>query len=305
MPSIQDLRRRLRAVKSTQQITKAMKMVAAARLRRAQERVTAARPYTKKMTQILGDLSQRASDFQHPLLTGRDDGSEAVTRKPRIVLALVTADKGLCGGFNTNIIKAANIFLREHASEEIELVLIGRKGNDFFSRRATKVRRTHLNITGTAKVSSTDAIEIAQQLIADFTNDENGSENQIEKVYLLYGEFKSALVQKPVVTQLLPIATLPESEAAATSSEGGGDYLYEQPAAEIFDVLLPKLVENRIYQALLESVASEMASKMTAMESASKNAGEIIDRLTLNMNRVRQAAITREIIEVVSGAEAL
>ncbi len=284
-------------------------MVAAARLRRAQERVTAARPYTKKMTQILGDLSQRATDFRHPLLTGRDNAGEAsvtgATGKSRIVLALVTADKGLCGGFNTNLIKAANIFLREHASEEIELVLIGRKGNDFFSRRATKIRRTHLNITGTAKVSSTDAIEIAQQLIADFTNDENGSENQIEKVYLLYGEFKSALVQKPVVTQLLPIATLPESEAAATSSEGGGDYLYEQPAAEIFDVLLPKLVENRVYQALLESVASEMASKMTAMESASKNAGEIIDRLTLNMNRVRQAAITREIIEVVSGAEAL
>ncbi len=276
-------------------------MVAAARLRRAQERVTAARPYTKKMTQILGDLSQRASDFQHPLLTGRDNAGEAATGKPRVILALVTADKGLCGGFNTNLIKAANIFLREHASEEIELVLIGRKGNDFFSRRPTKIRRAHLNITGTGKVTATDAIEIARQLIADFTNDENGSENQIDKVYLLYGEFKSALVQKPVVTQLLPIGTLPEGEAQASE----GNYLYEQPAAEIFDVLLPKLVENRVYQALLESVASEMASKMTAMESASKNAGEIIDRLTLNMNRVRQAAITREIIEVVSGAEAL
>ncbi len=279
-------------------------MVAAARLRRAQERVTAARPYTKKMTQILGDLSQRASDFQHPLLalpTGRGDAGEAPVGKSRIVLALVTADKGLCGGFNTNLIKAANIFLREHASEEIELVLIGRKGNDFFSRRPTKIRRTHLNITGTAKVTATDAIEIARQLIADFTASSTDAESGIDKVYLLYGEFKSALVQKPVVSQLLPIGTLPEGEAA----ESEGDYLYEQPAAEIFDVLLPKLVENRIYQALLESVASEMASKMTAMESASKNAGEIIDRLTLNMNRVRQAAITREIIEVVSGAEAL
>jgi F-type H+-transporting ATPase subunit gamma len=297
MPSIQDLRRRLRAVKSTQQITKAMKMVAAARLRRAQERVTAARPYTKKMTQILGDLSQRAADFQHPLLTGRGDAGEAVTGKSRIVLALVTADKGLCGAFNTNLIKAANTFLREHASEEIELVLIGRKGNDFFSRRATKIRRSHLGITGTGKVNSTDATEIAAQLIADYTNEEN----QIDKVYLMFGEFKSALVQKPVVEQLLPIGTLPEADAA----ESSGDYIYEQRAAEIFDILLPKLVENRVYQALLESVASEMGSRMTAMDSASKNASEVIDRLTLNMNRVRQAAITREIIEVVSGAEAL
>jgi F-type H+-transporting ATPase subunit gamma len=300
MPSIQDLRRRLRAVKSTQQITKAMKMVAAARLRRAQERVTAARPYTKKMTQILGDLSQRASDLQHPLLalpTGLDNAGETASGKSRIVLALVTADKGLCGGFNTNLIKAASIFLREHANEEIELVLIGRKGNDFFSRRPTKVRRTHLGITGSGKVNSTDATEIAQQLIADFTDEENA----IDKVYLLYGEFKSALVQKPTVVQLLPIGTLPEAEAQASE----GDYLYEQPAAEIFEILLPKLVENRVYQALLESVASEMGSRMTAMDSASKNASEVIDRLTLNMNRVRQAAITREIIEVVSGAEAL
>jgi F-type H+-transporting ATPase subunit gamma len=296
MPSIQDLRRRLRAVKSTQQITKAMKMVAAARLRRAQERVTAARPYTKKMTQILGDLAKRAPEYKHPLLTGRENSGEDTPKKSRIVLAMVTADKGLCGAFNTNLIKAANIFLREHAQEDIELVLIGRKANDFFSRRSTPIRRTHLGITGSGKVNSTDAGEIAQQLMADFT-DEEGT---IDKVYLLYGEYKSALVQKPTVEQLLPIAKLPEGEP----EEAGGDYLYEQPAAEIFEVLLPKLVENQIYHALLESVASEMGSRMTAMDSASKNAAEVIDRLTLNMNRVRQAAITREIIEVVSGAEA-
>jgi F-type H+-transporting ATPase subunit gamma len=301
MPSIQDLRRRLRAVKSTQQITKAMKMVAAARLRRAQERVTAARPYTRKMTQILGDLAKRASDFKHPLLTGHEGGEDTAGRQ-RIILALVTADKGLCGAFNTNLIKAANGFLREHANENIELVLIGRKGNDFFSRRATKIRRAHLGITGTGKVNATDAIEIAQQLIADFTNEEDRPEDRIDRVYLMYGEFKSALVQKPTVEQLLPIGKLPEGEQDAASE---GDYLYEQPAAEIFEVLLPKLVENQVYHALLESVASEMGSRMTAMDSASKNASEVIDRLTLNMNRVRQAAITREIIEVVSGAEAL
>ena len=253
------------------------------------------------MTQILGDLAARATDFKHPLLTGRENAAETAIGKSRIVLALVTADKGLCGGFNTNLIKAANVFLREHASEEIELVLIGRKGHDFFSRRATKIRRAHLSITGGGKVNATDATEIAQQLIADYSNAENG----IDKVYLLYGEFKSALVQKPTVEQLLPIGKLPEGEQSAASSGEGGDYLYEQPAAEIFAVLLPKLVENQVYHALLESVASEMGSKMTAMDSASKNAGELIDRLTLNMNRVRQAAITREIIEVVSGAGAL
>lgn len=296
MPSIQDLRRRLRAVKSTQQITKAMKMVAAARLRRAQERVQAARPYTQKMTQILGGLARRAPDFKHPLLTGRETSDETV-RTRRVILALVTADKGLCGAFNTNLIKAANEFIRQHAGEQIELVLIGRKGSDYFNRRNIKIRRTHLGITGSGKVNATDAIQIGQQLLADFTSEEN----PVDAVYLLYGEFKSALVQRPVVEQLLPIGRLPEGESA----ESGGDYLYEQPAAEIFEVLLPKLVENQIYHALLESVASEMGSRMTAMDSASKNASEVIDRLTLNMNRVRQAAITREIIEVVSGAEAL
>jgi F-type H+-transporting ATPase subunit gamma len=296
MPSIQDLRRRLRAVKSTQQITKAMKMVAAARLRRAQERVQAARPYTQKMTQILGDLARRAPDFKHPLLTGRENTDETA-RTRRVMLALVTADKGLCGAFNTNLIKAANEFIRQHAGEQIELVLIGRKGSDYFNRRNIKIRRAHLGITGSGKVNAADASSIGQQLLADFTSDEQ----PVDAVYLLYGEFKSALVQRPALEQLLPIGRLPEGESTETS----GDYLYEQPAAEIFEVLLPKLVENQIYHALLESVASEMGSRMTAMDSASKNASEVIDRLTLNMNRVRQAAITREIIEVVSGAEAL
>jgi F-type H+-transporting ATPase subunit gamma len=297
MPSIQDLRRRLRAVKSTQQITKAMKMVAAARLRRAQERVQAARPYTQKMMQILGDLARRAPDFKHPLLTGREMTDETAARTRRIILALVTADKGLCGAFNTNLIKAANEFIRQHAGEQIELVLIGRKGNDYFHRRNLPIRRAHLGITGSGRVNATDAISIGQQLVADFTNEDN----PVDAIYLLYGEFKSALVQRPALEQLLPIGRLPEGEQV----EAGGDYIYEQPASEIFEVLLPKLVENQLYHALLESVASEMGSRMTAMDSASKNAGEVIDRLTLNMNRVRQAAITREIIEVVSGAEAL
>lgn len=297
MPNLQDLRRRVRAVKNMQQITKAMKMVAAARLRRAQERVVAARPYKQKMTQILSDAARRAPDYKDPLLTGHD--RENVLGE-RVVLALITADKGLCGGFNTNLIKAANEFLRDHAGSEIELVLIGRKGYDFFRRRPVKIRHEHIGITGSGKVNSSDAIVIAQKLINDFKSEED----RVDRVYLLYNEFKSALVQRPVVEQILPVGRI-EEEAKDAPAENLIDYIYEQPAEEIFGELLPRVVENQVYHALLESVASELGSRMTAMDSASKNASEVIDKLTLLMNRVRQAKITREIIEVVSGAEAL
>jgi F-type H+-transporting ATPase subunit gamma len=296
MASLQDLRRRVRAVKNMRQITKAMKMVAAARLRRAQERVTAARPYTRKMMQILGDAARRAPDYKDPLLTGHEregDGGE------RVILALVTADKGLCGGFNTNLVKAAQDFLKKNTGSEVELVLIGRKGYDFFRRRQVKIRREHIGVTGTGKVSASDATVIAQRLIEDFKSEEA----RIDRVFLLYNEFKSALSQRPVVEQLLPIGHIEEAEEA--KPEGLVDYIYEQPAATIYSELLPKLIENQIYHALLESVASELGARMTAMDSATKNAEEMIDHLTLVMNRVRQAKITREIIEVVSGAEAL
>ena len=295
MPSLQDLRRRVRAVKNMQQITKAMKMVAAARLRRAQERVVAARPYTRKMMSILGDAARRAPDYKDPLLIGheREGGDE------RVVLALVTADKGLCGGFNTNLIKAAQEFLRNNQGVEVELVLIGRKGYDYFRRRPVKIRREHIGITGSGKVNASDASAIARELVADFKSEED----PIDRVYLLYNEFKSALTQRPVVEQLLPVGRIEEIEGAG--AETLVDYVYEQPEEAIFGELLPKLVENQVYHALLESVASELGSRMTAMDSASKNASEVIDNLTLVMNRVRQAKITREIIEVVSGAEAL
>ena len=295
MPSLQDLRRRVRAVKNMQQITKAMKMVAAARLRRAQERVVAARPYTRKMMQILGDAARRAPDYKDPLLTGheREAGGD------RVILALVTADKGLCGGFNTNLIKAAQEFLRNNTGVEVELVLIGRKGYDFFRRRPVKIRREHIGVTGTGKVNASDASLIARGLIEDFRSEED----RIDRVYLLYNEFKSALSQRPVVEQLLPVGHIDALEGA--QAETLVDYVYEQPPEVIFGELLPKLVENQVYHALLESVASELGSRMTAMDSASKNASEVIDKLTLLMNRVRQAKITREIIEVVSGAEAL
>lgn len=295
MPSVQDLRRRVRAVKNMRQITKAMKMVSAARLRRATERVTAARPYTNKMLQILGDAARRSPDFRDPLLVGheRKEGS-----KERIVLALVTADKGLCGGFNTNLVKAAQEFLRQNSDKDVELVLIGRKGYDYYRRRSVTIRREHIGITGSGKVSVTDVVEIGQGLVADFRSEEN----PVDRVYLLYNEFKSALSQRPVVEQLLPIG---RDEVEAGQTEVLVDYLYEQPPQVIYSELLPKLVENQIYHALLESVASELGARMTAMDSASKNASEVIDKLTLVMNRVRQAKITREIIEVVSGAGAL
>jgi F-type H+-transporting ATPase subunit gamma len=293
MPNLQDLRRRVRAVKNMRQITKAMKMVSAARLRRAQERVVAARPYTSKMMQILGDAARRAPDYKNPLLTGH----ERETERERIILALVTADKGLCGAFNTNLIKAAQEFQQKNAGKQIELVLIGRKGYDFFRRRPVKIRREHLNITGTGRVNAADATRIAEQLIADFQSEEN----PIDRIFLIYNEFKSALSQRPVVEQLLPTGRITETD----QTESLVDYIYEQPADAIFGELLPKLVANQIYHALLESVASELGARMTAMDSASKNADDVIERLTLNMNRVRQAAITREIIEVVSGAQAL
>ena len=278
------------------QITKAMKMVSAAKLRRAQERVVAARPYTIKMMDVLSDLSKRAPDFQHPLLANSRKSSEG--RQERIILVLVTADKGLCGGFNTNLNRAAAQFLRRHSGQDVELILVGRKGVDYFKRREGNIRREYLGITGSGKVNFTDAQKIAQEVIADFTADEK----PVDQIYLIYNEFKSALSQKAVEETILPIGGIKDE---TPDQEQLLDYSYEQPAAEIFSSLLPKLIETQIYRALLESVASEHGARMTAMDAASKNANEVIDKLTLGMNRVRQAAITREIIEVVSGAAAL
>jgi F-type H+-transporting ATPase subunit gamma len=286
MPNLQDIRRRVRAVKNMRQITKAMKMVSAAKLRRAQERVVAARPYTIKMMEIMRDLSKRAPELRHPLLASSRKPVEG--RQERILLVLVTADKGLCGGFNTNLNRAATQFLRRHTGQQVELVLIGRKGLDYFRRREVKIRREYIGITGTGKVNFADAQRIAE-------------ENPVDQIYLIYNEFKSALSQRPVEETMLPIGRIPDED----DEEQLLQYSYEQPPGEIFGTLLPKMVETQLYRALLESVASEHGARMTAMDSASKNANEVIDKLTLNMNRVRQAAITREIIEVVSGAAAL
>ncbi|CAN5281550.1 ATP synthase F1 subunit gamma [soil metagenome] len=289
MASLLDMRRRIKSVKNTQQITKAMKMVAAAKLKRAQDRVTAARPFAQKMSQILGSLSAKIGDeFSSPLMDARGD--------EKYLIVLVSADKGLCGGFNTNIMKATQNFLNENAGKQSEMIPVGRKGRDFFKRREMRFTEEYIGLTGTGVVKYEDAAEIAQNIIKTFTEDKT-----IDKVFLVFTEFKTVLSQKPVVEQLLPI---PKISSEGEPSDAQAEYIYEQPASEIFGKLLPKQIETQIYRSMLESVASEQGSRMTAMDSASKNAGELIDTLTLNMNRIRQAAITKEIIEVVSGAAA-
>jgi F-type H+-transporting ATPase subunit gamma len=283
------MRRRIKSVKNTQQITKAMKMVAAAKLKRAQDRVTASRPYSGKMGEVLGQLSGKiAGEFSHPLLDERGDD--------KYLIVLISADKGLAGAFNANVIKATQAFIKENAEKQSSMIAVGRKGRDFFKRREIEMTDEYIGLTGSGQVNHADAVEIANKLIAQFTED-----TSIDKVFVVFTEFKTVLSQKPVIEQLLPI---PKSSSDGESSAAEAEYIYEQPAAEIFAKLLPKQVETQIYKGMLESVASEQGSRMTAMDSASKNAGELIDTLTLNMNRIRQAAITKEIIEVVSGAAA-
>ncbi|HEX3185202.1 MAG TPA: ATP synthase F1 subunit gamma [Pyrinomonadaceae bacterium] len=295
MPNLLDIRRRIKSVKNTQQITKAMKMVSAAKLKRAQDRVVTARPFANKMMEVLGELAKRTDEnFHHPLLDRRGD--------ERYLLVLVTADKGLCGAFNTNLTKAAQAFIKDNPEKTVELLPIGRKGRDFFRNRHATLVGEFLGLTGKGRVEFSEALEVARHTIKLYTEDPG-----IDKVFLIYNEFKSVLSQRVVLEQLLPVARAEQDETEAKSQQAVNlvDYIYEQPPEEIFARLLPRLVETQIFRALLESVASEHGARMTAMDSASKNASELIDSLTLNMNRVRQAAITNEIIEVVSGAAAL
>jgi len=293
MANLLDIRRRIKSVKNTQQITKAMKMVSAAKLKRAQNRVVNARPFANKMTEVLGSLAaQIPEDFHHPLLDARGD--------ERYLVVLITADKGLCGAFNTNLTKAAQVFLKENSDKKVELLTVGRKGRDFFRRRGEIVGE-YVGLTGKGRVEFSEALDVAADVIKRFTEDE-----ALDKVFVIFAEFKSVLNQRIVVEQLLPISRATETENAdGTPAPQSQDYIYEQPPAEIFSRLLPRLVETQIFRALLESIASEQGARMTAMDAASRNAGDLISSLTLNMNRVRQAAITREIIEIVSGASAL
>ncbi|HYO84392.1 MAG TPA: ATP synthase F1 subunit gamma [Bryobacteraceae bacterium] len=284
MPSLIDIRRRIRSVKSTQQITKAMKMVSAAKLRRAQDRVMSARPYAAMLREVLSNVAAAAP-------AGEEGVSPLLAPKPenRVQVILLTSDRGLAGAFNTNLIRAAQGFATERATATVEFEAIGRKGRDFFARRAWKLTGEHLGVL--SKPAYADAAAIGQKVAQRMLNDE------IDAVYLIYNEFKSVISQKLTVNRILPVAAPAESSVV--------DYIYEQPPAELLATLLPKYVEVQIYTAMIETAAAEHAARMTAMDSASSNAADMIERLTLYMNRVRQASITREIIEVVSGASAL
>ena len=284
MPSLIDIRRRIRSVKNTQQITKAMKMVSAAKLRRAQDRTIGARPYSAMLRKVLGNVAAAISGdetvAENPLLARRDE--------KRILLVLITADKGLAGAFNTNLIKGAQRFQTEHAGAEVKFELIGRKGRDFFRKRGVTVAGEYIGLA--AKVRHEDTAAIAQKAMEMFRAEE------IDAVYLIFNEFKSVATQAMTVARVLP-AELPQQATPV-------DYIFDDPPAEMLDALLPKYVEMEFYRALAESTASEHAARMTAMDAASSNAADMIDRLTLYMNRVRQSSITKEIIEVVSGAAA-
>ncbi len=283
MANILDIRRRIRSVKNTQQITRAMKMVAAAKLRRAQERVFSIRPYANQMLTLLGSLAARTEQRAHPLLAERP--------MEKILLVLVTADRGLCGAFNASLIRATEKYREENAGRKISMIVVGRKGRDFFRKRQAAILSDHVNLFGRLEFSH--AQEIANQIIDLYTRKE------VDAVDFIYNESKSVLVQRLTVERYLPIKPIkPAGEETLI------DYIYEQPPEEIFGVLLARYVEIEVYRALLESQSGEFAARMTAMDAATNNASEMIDSLTLHMNRVRQAAITREIIEIVSGASA-
>jgi F-type H+-transporting ATPase subunit gamma len=284
MPSLLDLRRRIRAVKSTQQITKAMKMIAASRLKRAQDRVVAARPFAQRMQQVLNSLAARVDPDAHPLLRTPTSG--------RPLLIVVTADRGLCGSFNANVIKAGGQFiLTQGRTGGVTLALVGRKGRDFFRRRGFDVVLEQVGIF--QRLTFDYAVEIGNVAIDEFVS------GRASSVDLVYNEFKSVISQRVVVERLLPIP-----RAEFDTGQRGTDYLYEPEPEEIFRELLPRYVQAQLYRALLESNAAFFAAQMTAMDAATRNSTEMIDSLTLYMNKVRQAAITREIIEVVSGASA-
>ncbi len=288
MPSLIDLRRRIRSVKSTQQITKAMKMIAASRLRKAQERVLGARPYAQQMLHVIQSLATRVDPSLHPLLAERDDTRPGA----RLAVIVVTADKGLCGAYNTNLLKAASEFLIACEGREVALSLIGRKGREFFGRRGYRPVYEATNVL--ARATYEDAQAMVKAPLEAFTKGE------LDGVYIIYNEFKSILQQRVVVEKLLPLPHPDTDEGPAPV-----DYIYEPSPQALFDTMLPRFVEFEAYRALLEAGAAEHAARMTAMDAATRNSTEVINGLTLYMNKVRQAAITREIIEVVSGAEAL
>ena len=284
MGTLRDIKRRISSVENTEQITKAMKMVAASRLRKAQEAILASRPYAHKMLEVLSSLALRTNPQAHPLLQAREP--------EKVDIIVVTSDRGLCGAFNSNIIRQAEKFIREHPHWEFTLHLVGRKANDYFKRRDFNIRKVSLNIL--SDISFPHAVAVGGDVVENYLAEE------FDQVYMVYNEFKSAIQQKVIVEQLLPIKPMDISEDYYPV-----EYTFEPSEDVLLEELLPRHINVQVYRAFLESVASEHGARMTAMESASKNAAEMIDKLTLVYNRTRQAAITTELIEVVSGKEAM
>jgi F-type H+-transporting ATPase subunit gamma len=287
MATLLDFRRRIRSVKSTQQITRAMKFVSAARLRKAQERVVASRPYARGILSVLRSAVARLETISHPLLVRRPE--------ERLFVVIISGDKGLCGAFNANVLRKANEFLEQHRGKQLRLMAVGRKGRDSFRRRKIELAAELINVS--TKVEFSHAKEIAAKVIAAY------SAGEVDAVYIIYNEFKSVVQQNLVVEKLLPVD--PETFGTPSSATATAvDYIYGRPPAEIFEHLVPRYVEGEIFRTLLESAAAEHAARMTAMDAATNNASDMIDSLTLVMNRARQAKITKEIIEIVSGAAA-
>ena len=292
MASLQSLRRKIASVKNTQKITKAMKMVAAAKLKRTQNRIVSARPYAYKLRDVVGHLGERANRSSHPLLAKREGN--------KTELLVVTSDRGLCGAFNTNILRAGVQFLNEHKAngQQVSVSLAGRKSIDFFGRRNWQIRQEWPGVFD--RLSYEHAVDIGQNIIAQY------NAGTFDRLFVVYNEFKSVMAQRVVVEQFLPIESVDTDQSGQTeSSAPQGAYLYEPDEHDLFNSLLPKHFEIQTYRVLLESAAAEQAARMTAMDGATRNAGELIKQLTLTYNKTRQAAITKELMDIVGGAEIL
>ena len=289
MATLRDIRRRIRSVESTQKITRAMKLVAAAKLRRAQERIMSARPYAIKMAELLSSLVRRAEGEAHPLLVRR----EAARKR----LVIITADKGLCGAFNSNILRASLAFLREQGETSVTLVVVGKKARDFYRRRQWEVKSEMLGFFD--RLAYSHAEELAGGLMQEYLGGE------MDEVHLMYNEFRSVAVQRVKREQLLPIESAAASEGEGGAEGATGDYIYEPSPEAILAALLPRHVTTQVYRALMESVAGEYGARMTAMEAATKNAKEMISVLSIQYNKARQERITKELLDIVGGAEAL
>jgi F-type H+-transporting ATPase subunit gamma len=287
MPTLLDFRRRIRSVKNTQQITRAMKFVSAAQLRRAQEAALAARPYAKEVARVLRSTMSRIAEPQHALLAHRPE--------ERILAIVLSGERGLAGAFNANILRKANDFFRTHRGKRLSVIPVGKKGRDSLKKAGFNIIAEYLNVL--ARVNFATAREIATLVTELYAKEE------VDSVYIVFSEFKTVMTSNLVVEKLLPVEAVREEEqSSSTQASSQVDYIYEQPETQLLDKLLPRYIETQLLRAMLESSAAEHAARMTAMESATKNAGDVIEALTLHMNKVRQAAITKEIIEIVSGA---